>query len=631
MPEHPPRPSAGAEDASLPHGAAPEWADIAASFDWSQEPAAVWTPAGAEHADPRSVAFPSGEDAASSSAGASGGASAAGWFPGGRLDAVWNLVHRHAAAQGARTAVHWEGEPGDSRSLTYAELSVEVEAMASALRELGLAAGDVVAIHASWLPETVITMLACNRLGAPWATVPVSIPAEALSTRIAELSPKLVLTQDGAWRRGSVLPLKSRADEALASADSVEHTVVVRRTGIDVQWFHGDMWFSDLIARRPRPAAGPGGPGTGAPQDSLLCVRQLASHSSAAQYLEHSLAGVLANAAAFHATARRGETFWCAGDVSWAVSTWHGLLGPLLAGDTVVVYEGTLDIPDHSRLLEIVEKYGVSTLVTNPAVMRTLRSWRIETELHARPTALRHVVTAGEPVEPALRTWMQEAFTRGECTVSDAWGQIELGGIVYAKGPGVDFNPGGAVAVGADGERVPAGRSGQLVLTRPLPGRIEGASSLEPFTAAGRVVPTGDIVEVAADGGFRFHGRVDAVVSVSGQLVSLEAVARALREHPYVADAAALRLRHDEYGNRIVACVVTTGEPGGTTAHELASTVRTELGGLARPQAIVFVDRIDPAVPHGRLADAVESLLTEAAWSVLAWDRIAAALEPSGD
>ncbi|GAA2100596.1 AMP-binding protein [Brevibacterium salitolerans] len=569
---------------------APEWVAAASSLDWSQAPSDV--------------------------IGADGT-----WFPGGRLDTVWNLVHRHAVTHGSRIAVHWEGEPGDRRSLTYSELSAEVETMAVALRDLGLRTGDVVAVHTSWLPETIVMMLACMRIGAPWATVPVSLPAEALSTRISELAPALVLTQDGAWRRGTVIPLKARADEALASADSVEHTVVVRRTGMDVQWFHGDEWFSDVRARVRRPESGPAEPGPGSSLQDLLCIRQLAS-STAAQHLEHTLGGILLNAAAFHTTARSGDTFWCAGDVSWAVSSWHGLLGPLLSGDTVVVYEGTLDVPDHTRLLDIAERYRVSTLLTNPAVMRTLRSWRIETDLRARDTALRHVITAGEPVEPALRSWMHATFTDDECTVSDAWGQIELGGIVYATGPRTDYNPGGAMALGEGGVPVPEGGSGQLVLTRPLPGRVVGTSPPPVFTAHGEVSPTGDVVEVSADGGFRFHGRVDAVVSVAGQLVSLEAVARALREHPYVAEATAVRLPHHQHGNRIVACVVTTVEPSGTTAHELASTVRTELGGLARPHAVIFVDRIDTALARTTLSHALETLLPEAAWSVLTWEEI---------
>ena len=326
---------------------------------------------------------------------------------------------------GDRIAIHWEGEPGDRRSLTYGQLSQQVEQAARALRGLGVDADAVVALHTGWLPETVVTMLACMSIGASWSMLPVSLPPEALGTRIDELSPTVLLTQDGAWRRGAVLPLKNRADEALASTAGVEATIVVRRTGMDVPWFHGDHWFSDLIGVRPlhergcagscrRPehscprrasrSAGPvPGMSAGVPADHVLCTRQQASGAPTTRLTQHSAAGVLMTAAAFHAAVRTGPVFWCAADVSWAVSTWHGFIGPLLFGDTIVVYEGTLDVPDQLRTLDVVERYGVSTLVSSPSVMRTLRSWNIDEELSARGSTLRRLVTAGEPVEPGLR------------------------------------------------------------------------------------------------------------------------------------------------------------------------------------------------------------------------------------
>src|SRR5699024_7107275 len=237
--------------------------------------------------------------------------------------------------------------------------------------------------------------------------------SEALGLRIEQLSPTVLLTQDGAWRRGTVLPLKSRADEALASTSSIETTVVIRRTGMDVAWFHGDIWYADLLgdtapeapAQSEAPVQSPAQSeatvqpappvrSAALPPDHVLCTRQQASGAPTARLTEHTVAGVLLQSAAVHRAVSTGPVVWCASDVSWAVSTWHGLIGPLLHGDTVVLYEGTLDVPDHQRTLDIIERFDVSTLITTPSVMRTLRSWRIEESIAERAASLQRLMTA---------------------------------------------------------------------------------------------------------------------------------------------------------------------------------------------------------------------------------------------
>lgn len=581
-----------------------EWADIVDGLDWARPPRSVWEP-----------------PVRPGSAGT--------WCSGGAIDVVWNLVGRHAETDRDRVAIRWEGEPGDQHTLTYAQLSAHVAHAARALRRLGVESGDVVALHTGWLPESVVTMLACTSVGASWSMLPVSLPAEALGTRIEQLSPTVLLTQDGAWRRGAVLPLKNRADEALASTTGVEATVVIRRTGMDVAWFHGDHWFTDLAADA---ADAPAEPAAVLSPDHILCTRQQASGAPTTRVTEHTVAGVLLQAAAFHRAARTGPVLWCAADVSWAVSTWHGLLGPLLHGDTAVVYEGTLDVPDHFRTLDIAERHGVSTLVTTPSVTRTLRSWEIDDSIAARGAGLQHLVTAGEPVEQPLRDWMDRAFAAAGCAVSDGWGQVDLNGIVSVAGRTTRLDSARLTALGADRRPVGPGQTGDLVLRLPTPGSLNLAEQLRAawdHEAVDGLVETEDIITVDADGRLLFHSRADDVVSVSGQLISLRAVAQALEEHPYVRAATALRAHRENYGSTIIACVVPAAEPdaqpGAALAADLVAAVNAELGGLARPRLIVFLDRMEPGIDRPSLADALLSLVRpRATWASLAWDDVIA-------
>ena len=595
----------------LAHEVQLEWESVLDALDWETPPRAVWEP-----------------PTAPGSAGA--------WCPGGSIDVARNLVHRHAETHGDRIAIHWEGEPGDRSSLTYAQLSHEVDRAVRALRGLGVGSRDVVALHTGWLPETVVTMIACMSIGASWSMLPVSLPSEALGLRIEQLAPTVLLTQDGAWRRGAVLPLKARADEALASTSSVETTVVIRRTGMDVAWFHGDVWYADLLD-----SSAPEAPvaSTALPPDHVLCTRQQASGAPTARLTQHTVAGVLLQSAAVHATVRSGPVFWCAADVSWAVSTWHGLIGPLLHGDTVVVYEGTLDVPDHQRTLDIVERYGVSTLVTSPSVMRTLRDWRIEESIAARGASLARLMTAGEPVEPGLRDWMEQTFAAVDCPIADGWGQVELTGIVLVNGPSPRLDSARVVAHALPQDEPPhdglrqagPGESGQVVLQLPTPGSINLAEHLDRAWEAGSadaLVVTEDVVAIDPDGIPHFRGRADGVVSVSGQLISLSAVEQALEEHPFVTRARALRAHRENSGSTIVACVVIDGEPSDAVARDLIATVNAELGGLARPRMIVFVDRLDPPLERAVLAQALTALIpSRTVWSSRGWDEIRAAAQ----
>ncbi|WP_052745866.1 AMP-binding protein [Allosalinactinospora lopnorensis] len=354
------------------------------------------------------------------------------WFAGGRINLAANCVGRHAARHGARIAVQWEGEPGDRRELTYRELHDEVRAFASVLRGLGVGPGDRVALHLGWLPETVVAMLGCAHVGAVHTVVPTPLPAEALAERLADFGPRLLVTQDGAWRHGTILPLKARADEALTAVGGVEQTVVVRRTGVDVAWYAGDRWWHELRAAIPEEPAPP----VALEAEHRLLATPMATRRGRPVSALHGTANILAAAAAVHRYGLSpGGVFWCAGDIAWLGIQVHGVYGPLSWGDTAVMFEGTLDVPSRDRAWEIVARYGVATLVTSPSVVRRLRGWAQRPPAHGAVASLRRIVTLGEALDSELADWLRHRIGAGGIDVADAWGQIELGGIVSVDRP----------------------------------------------------------------------------------------------------------------------------------------------------------------------------------------------------
>ncbi len=546
------------------------------------------------------------------------------WFCGGRLNASVNCVDRHLEDRGDQVAVYWEGEPGDRRSLTFAELHEQVLALTRGLRGMGVGAGDRVGLHLGWLPETVVAMLACARIGAVHTVLPTPLPAEALADRLSALEPKLLFTQDGAWRHGTVLPLKSRADEALSAAEGVEQTIVVRRTGMDVAWYEGDRWYHDVVAAT-RPGQAPAGDDPAAlDAEHPLLSNSLANKGGQPVSVLHGTAHTVVSASAVHRGLSSGEIFWCAGDIAWAVTQLHGIYGPLAHGQTTVMYEGTLDIPTHTRAWEIIARYDVTTLLTSPSVVRTVRGWSRELPGVGATTTLQRVVTAGEPVEPELRQWLIEALGGGELDVADGWGQLELGGIVRVDRPAdpVGLPDCGLQIVDDDGHPVPEETPGEVVLTLPWAGTmcgVEGAQAAvtdSHWTRRKGVYSTGDLARRRSDGSITFLGRFDNLVSVSGQLVSLREVEEVLGEHPFV-EAVTVAVRKDaEMGRSLFAAVVltpeATGAPGSPdrVAVDLMDTVREVMGGLARPRALLFVDRFGDELTDLERAEVFATLAT---------------------
>jgi len=552
------------------------------------------------------------------------------WFVGGRFNLAANCTDRHLPERADQVALWWEGEPGDRRSLTFRELHEEVLRLAAGLRRLGVESGDRIALHLGWVPETVVAMLAALRLGAEVTVIPVALPVEALASRLAEYQPRILLTQDGGWRRGTILPLKARADQAIESITGLQHTIVLRRTGVQVDWFEGDRWYDDVLAA-PSP-------------DDELPAALPAEHHALAVHLANrrgrpvaihlGAVNVAVVALANHRSAMSaGEVFWGAADVSWLGAQAHGILGPLLAGTSAVMYEGTLDFPDPARAWQIIERYGVTALLTSPSVLGALRSWSLEPP--RATTSLRRVVTIGDRLAPDLRAWLAESLGPS-VTLADAWGQLEVGGVVaYEEGidtPGLP-DPGFAI-LDDDSRPVPDGEAGEWVLLHPWAGTLRSVDAADDPTAyhwerhPGHYA-TGDLARRQADGGVEFLGRLDEVTSVSGQLVSLTEVRDVLLDLPFVAGAEAFERPDHHLGRSVAAAVVL--EPGApddeATLRALQDSVRDLLGGLSRPRVLLVLDRIGDDLGGVELRRALSVVSTAAEGEPLrvTWEQVRAA------
>lgn len=553
----------------------PAWERAAALFDWAVEPTRLWEPGPREGR----------------------------WFTAGRLCLTWNLVERHARRDPSAIALHWEGEPGDSRTVTYAALLDDVTVLARALRHLGVRRGDVVSLHLGALPELVTAMLATIRVGAAFMVIPAPLPVEGLAERLGAVSPKVLITQDGAWRRGVVLPLKARADDALAAVPGIEHTIVVRRTGMDVAWYEGDRWYHDLAATaRPGNRRTRTEPTEPASVDDRLLVTTVPQRAGQAVTASLGVRSIVATAAVHRGALADGPVMWVVGNVSWPGMQLHGILGPLALGHTVVMTEGTLDVPGPTRAWDVMARHGVTTLVTVPSVLRTIRGWVRDVPDLPHLPHLRRVVSVGEPLDAEVRAWAGHRLAGHRVRTADGWGQVELGGVAWVDQPtDPPYLPDlGMRIVDASGRPVPDDTSGELVLTRPWAGSMLAADlapSIDEHHWRGGHGPyfTGDWARRTRDG-LEFHGRIDEIVSVSGQLVSLAEVQALLADHPYT-EAVDVIERSGRDGSRYIAAAVVVDQstaPGRDPAHvarELNQSVREILGGLACPRLILFVDR----------------------------------------
>jgi acetyl-CoA synthetase len=541
------------------------------------------------------------------------------WFVGGKLNVAYNCLDRHVeAGHGDQVAYHWEGEPGDRRTITYAELLAEVSRIGNALRELGVGKGDRVAIYMGMVPELAAAMLACARIGAPHSVVFGGFTAQSLKDRINDAQAKVLVTADGAWRRGSVVRLKDIADEALAETPSIEHVLVLRRTETDVPMQDGrDHWWHDLVARQSDDC-----PCEPMDSEDLLYLLYTSGTTGKPKGIMHTTGGYLTQVAYTHKYVfdLRPETdvYWCTADCGWVTGHSYIVYGPLANRATSVMYEGTPDYPDKDRFWQIVEQYGVTIFYTAPTAIRTFMKWGESYPAGRDLSSLRLIGTVGEPINPEAWVWYYKVVGGERCPVVDTWWQTETGAIMISPLPGATtLKPGSATfplpGIGADivddaGNPVGVPGGGYLVLTRPWPSMLRGIwGDPERYRETywsrfdGRYF-AGDGAKRDDDGYFWLLGRVDDIMLVSGHNISTTEVESALVDHPAVAEAAVVGKVDATTGQAIAAFVILRGgvEPSDGLVEELREHVARLIGPIAKPKSILFSEEL-PKTRSGKI------------------------------
>ncbi|MGI8421095.1 MAG: acetate--CoA ligase, partial [Gaiellaceae bacterium] len=541
----------------------------------------------------------------------------------------FNCVDRHVeAGRGERVAYHWEGEPGDRRTINYAELQRDVVRFAHALKELGVGKGTAVAIYMGMVPELAVAMLACTRLGAPHMVVFGGFSADSLSDRMNDMGCEVLVTQDEAWRRGSPVPLKRTADEALDAAPGVRRCLVVRRTGNEVPMREGrDTWLHDLELSDD-PAGCPCEP---MDAEDLLFLMYTSGTTARPKGIAHTTAGYLVGVATTHHYVfdlkPETDVYWCAADIGWITGHSYIVYGPLCNGTTSVLYEGTPDFPAKDRWWELVERYGVTILYTAPTAIRAHMKWGEEHAASHDLSSLRLLGSVGEPINPEAWIWYRKHVGGDRCPIVDTWWQTETGMIMITPLPGVTTTkPGSATRPfpGVDaavydeaGEEVGPGGGGYLVLRRPWPAMtrgIHGDDARYRETYWSKYPGTyfaGDGARIDGDGDFWLLGRVDDVMNVSGHRISTIEVESALVDHQKVAEAAVCSRKDATTGEAIVAYVTLKGSEGGSVEmlEELRAHVGRKIGAIAKPANIVFT----PELPKTRSGKIMRRLLRDVA------------------
>ncbi len=545
------------------------------------------------------------------------------WFVGGKLNVACNCVDRHAhSARRNKAAIIWEGEPGDSRVFTYGMLEREVNRFANALRSLGVAKGDRVAIYMGMVPELAIAMLACAKIGAPHSIVFGGFSAEALRERINDAKAKVVVTCDGAWRRGSIVPLKASVDEALRGTPTIQSVVVVRRigdaakasmqAGRDVWWHDLTDAASDQCAAEPMDA------------EDMLFVLYTSGTTGKPKGIVHTSAGYLVGVSTTHRYVfdiKEEDVYWCTADIGWVTGHSYIVYGPLANGATSLMYEGTPDYPDRDRFWSVIDKYGVNVFYTAPTAIRTFMRWGTELPARHSLSSLRLLGTVGEPINPEAWIWYHDYIGRRRCPIVDTWWQTETGMILISPLPGLTATkPGSATrplpgivaeVVDAKGDPVGPGAGGYLVLKRPWPAMMRTIYGdpdryvQQYWSRYPGMYFTGDGCKVDEDGYFWLLGRVDDVMNVAGHRISTYEVESALVDHSSVAEAAVIGRTHEVKGQGISA-FVTLKEgvtPDDALKNELKQHVVGKIGAIARPDDIFFVSEgpAKNAIPGGRL------------------------------
>ena len=550
------------------------------------------------------------------------------WFDGGRLNASVNCLDRHVdAGRGDKVAFYWEGEPGDTRTITYAGLLEDVCRLANGLRSLGVGKGDRVNIYLGMVPELPIAMLACARIGAPHSVVFGGFSAESLRDRINDAEAKVLITADGVWRRGSIVPLKDNADEAVTGCPSIEHVITVRRCGNEHSFTEGrDHWYHELVA---------GQEATCVPEEmdaeDLLYLLYTSGTTGKPKGIVHTTGGYMTQVTATHRMIfdiHEDDVYWCAADCGWVTGHSYIVYGPLANHTTGVMYEGTPDWPDKDRWWSIIEKYRVSILYTAPTVIRAFMRWGTEFPEKHDLSALRLLGSVGEPINPEAWIWYWKVIGGERCPVVDTWWQTETGAILITPLPGLTtLKPGSATlpfpgiradVVDESGSSVGLGGGGYLVLTHPWPAiarTIWGDPDRYVQTYFERYGPqvyvAGDGARLDEDGYFWLLGRIDDVMNVAGHRLSTFEIESALVDNEKVAEAAVVSKPHEIKGEGIVAFVTLKSGYEGDTAMltELREHVAKVIGPIAKPDDIVFT----PDLPKTRSGKIMRRLLRDVA------------------
>jgi acetyl-CoA synthetase len=542
------------------------------------------------------------------------------WFLGGQLNVSDNCLDRHVeAGYGDQVAYHWEGEPGDTRTLTYAELKDEVSRFANALKAMGVKRGDPVTIYLPMIPELPIAMLACARIGAPHSIVFAGFSSKALADRIEDAKAHTLITADGSYRKGSTVPLKESADAAMSETDLIERCIVVKRTGDEVAFTTGrDVWWHEAVAGQSTDC-----PPEPMDAEDVLFILYTSGTTGKPKGIVHTTGGYLTHVSATHRLVfdikPDTDVYWCAADIGWVTGHSYIVYGPLANRTTSVMYEGAPDFPGKDRFWDIVERYKATILYTAPTAIRTFMKWGTELPQAHDLSSLRLLGSVGEPINPEAWVWYHTYIGGGKCPVVDTWWQTETGGIMITPLPGLTAaKPGSAmtpfpavkaVVVDNAGKPVEPGGGGFLTLQRPWPGMLRtlwGDDERYRETYWSRFGPdvyfAGDGAKLDEDGDLWLLGRVDDVMNVSGHRISTTEVESALVGHPKVAEAAVVGRQDPTTGQAIVAYVTVKGgvEADDALAKELREHVGESIGKIARPANILFTDDL-PKTRSGKI------------------------------
>jgi acetyl-CoA synthetase len=529
------------------------------------------------------------------------------WFIGGKLNASYNALDRHVLeGRGDRIAFLFEGEPGDSKKITYSQLLTEVKKCANALTSLGIKSGDRVAIYMPMIPEAAIAMLACARVGAAHSVVFGGFSADSLLARIQDADASLVITADGGFRKGSAFALKSIVDEALKGKTNVKNVLVVKRTGQEVSFSTRDIWWHELVDKQSSEHVA-----QGFDSEHPLFILYTSGTTAKPKGIAHTTGGYLTQAAFTHRVVfdlkPEKDIYWCTADVGWITGHSYVVYGPLINGATQVIYEGTPDTPHKGRIFEIIEKYKVTILYTAPTLIRTWMKWGDEHPNKFNLKSLRLLGSVGEPINPEAWIWYRKVIGSDNCPIVDTWWQTETGAIMISPLPGITaIKPGSAMralpgisvkVIDNEAKEVGNGGGGYLVIDRPWPSMLRGIWG-EPerykqtyWSRFHGLYFAGDGAKLDSDGALWLLGRVDDVMNVSGHRISTTEVESALVSHPSIAEAAVVGAKDEITGQAIVAFVILRGGFAADKDLEqsLKSHVTKEIGAIARPRQIMVV------------------------------------------